>query len=86
MIWKFHYRLCLNNSFLDCGCNHVGSTSNECNSDGQCSCKPNYYGKKCTEFKCQGGFHKRGYAHMPGYYECEGNVTIKILMLKSLKC
>ncbi|KAM9009328.1 laminin subunit gamma-2 [Ara ararauna] len=39
---------------LPCHCHLHGALSPQCNSDGQCSCKPGVMGKKCDQ--CQPGF------------------------------
>uniref|UniRef100_A0A8B9EXT8 Laminin subunit gamma 2 n=1 Tax=Amazona collaria TaxID=241587 RepID=A0A8B9EXT8_9PSIT len=39
---------------LPCRCHPHGALSPQCNSDGQCSCKPGVMGKKCDQ--CQPGF------------------------------
>ena len=50
--------VCLNNCFivfnqsypiLECQCNPDGSTTLECNDNGDCSCKDGYIGQKCDD-------------------------------------
>ncbi|KFU87396.1 Laminin subunit gamma-1, partial [Chaetura pelagica] len=49
------YRLSSEEGCLPCSCNPVGSLSTQCDSHGQCSCKPGVMGEKCD--RCQPGFH-----------------------------
>uniref|UniRef100_A0A8C5X712 Laminin subunit gamma 1 n=1 Tax=Malurus cyaneus samueli TaxID=2593467 RepID=A0A8C5X712_9PASS len=49
------YRLASDEACLPCSCNPVGSLSTQCDSYGQCSCKPGVMGDKCD--RCQPGFH-----------------------------
>ncbi|KFV16423.1 Laminin subunit gamma-1, partial [Pterocles gutturalis] len=49
------YRLGSEEGCLPCSCNPVGSLSTQCDSYGQCSCKPGVMGEKCD--RCQPGFH-----------------------------
>ncbi|KFO07577.1 Laminin subunit gamma-1, partial [Balearica regulorum gibbericeps] len=49
------YRLGSEEGCLPCSCNPVGSLSTQCDSYGQCSCKPGVMGDKCD--RCQPGFH-----------------------------
>uniref|UniRef100_A0A674HD56 Laminin EGF-like domain-containing protein n=1 Tax=Taeniopygia guttata TaxID=59729 RepID=A0A674HD56_TAEGU len=49
------YRLASDQGCLPCSCNPVGSLSTQCDSYGQCSCKPGVMGDKCD--RCQPGFH-----------------------------
>ncbi|KFW02341.1 Laminin subunit gamma-1, partial [Eurypyga helias] len=49
------YRLGSEEACLPCSCNPVGSLSTQCDSYGQCSCKPGVMGDKCDW--CQPGFH-----------------------------
>ena len=35
-----------------CNCNNLGSVNNNCNANGQCSCKAGYTGPKCND-SCQ---------------------------------
>ncbi|XP_053805918.1 laminin subunit gamma-1 [Vidua chalybeata] len=49
------YRLASDEGCLPCSCNPVGSLSTQCDSYGQCSCKPGVMGDKCD--RCQPGFH-----------------------------
>lgn len=45
-----------NREALPCKCNHLGSTSFECDKfGGQCPCKPNVIGRQCTE--CKNGYY-----------------------------
>ena len=38
--------------FADCGCNKEGSANDACDqTSGQCSCKPERYGRTCNEGK-----------------------------------
>lgn len=50
-----HYRDQRTNRCVHCGCSVVGSYSEQCNSDGVCTCKPGVGGDKCDQ--C-----------LPGYY------------------
>ena len=36
--------------FLECQCNRDGSTTMECDTNGDCSCKDGYIGQKCDAF------------------------------------
>ncbi|KFR14673.1 Laminin subunit gamma-1, partial [Opisthocomus hoazin] len=49
------YRLGSEEGCLPCSCSPVGSLSTQCDSYGQCSCKPGVMGEKCD--RCQPGFH-----------------------------
>ena len=54
-MWRFHEAskskkdIVIHTFLSECNCNAVGSTSTECNSDGQCTCKPGFSGQKCNE-------------------------------------
>ena len=37
-----------------CNCNNLGSVNNNCNANGQCSCKAGYSGQKCNKHRCAG--------------------------------
>ena len=54
---QYHYT-------LDCDCNNQGSTSEECNSSGNCFCKLNVIGSKCI--KCDTGYY--GFPHCKGRF------------------
>ena len=57
---------------LVCGCNINGSISASCDPDGQCDCKSNIIGIKCTE--CETGYH--------GFPDCKSKLkknSIRIL-------
>ena len=49
-------------SYLGCDCNDLGSNSTSCHTNGQCFCKANIVGYKCTE--CKSGYH--------GFPDCTG--------------
>ena len=51
-------------NILDCGCNEYGSNSNSCNSGGECDCKKNVSGTKCTH--CSTDFF--------GFPNCKGKI------------
>uniref|UniRef100_H2Z3S5 Laminin subunit gamma-1 n=1 Tax=Ciona savignyi TaxID=51511 RepID=H2Z3S5_CIOSA len=50
-----HYRDPSTNRCVACRCNEIGSTSQQCNVDGQCSCKPGVGGAACD--RCMNGFY-----------------------------
>ena len=50
---------------IDCDCNNQGSTSKECNSSGNCFCKLNVIGSKCTN--CKLGYF--------GFPDCKGKIS-----------
>ena len=50
--------------FLACSCNKQGSNLTECNSDGECYCKPNVINRKCTS--CKNGFY--------GFPDCKDTI------------
>ncbi|KFQ75905.1 Laminin subunit gamma-1, partial [Phoenicopterus ruber ruber] len=64
------YRLGSEEGCLPCSCNPVGSLSTQCDSYGQCSCKPGVMGEKCD--RCQPGFHSLSEA---GCRRCSCNVA-----------
>ena len=43
----------LSSQCTPCNCKTQGSTSTKCNESGTCSCKPNFYGTKCSNRDCQ---------------------------------
>ena len=58
-----HVKVCLNNCFLkshpnpsvsECGCNSDGSTSLQCDANGNCTCKDGFGGKQCDVCKEEG--------------------------------
>ena len=55
---------------IECNCDSNGSNSSSCDSDGMCTCKPNFTGSKCTE--CLSGFF--------GFPECKGKIRELILI------
>ncbi|KFV96685.1 Laminin subunit gamma-1, partial [Fulmarus glacialis] len=64
------YRLGSEEGCLPCSCNPVGSLSTQCDSYGQCSCKPGVMGEKCD--RCQPGFHSLSEA---GCRSCSCNLA-----------
>uniref|UniRef100_A0A0N4VYD5 Laminin EGF-like domain-containing protein n=1 Tax=Haemonchus placei TaxID=6290 RepID=A0A0N4VYD5_HAEPC len=42
-----HWGSALEHTCKPCGCHHVGASSPQCGSLGECTCKPNYIGKQC---------------------------------------
>ena len=58
----------ISNLILECKCDIKGSNSTSCDSNGMCTCKPNFTGSKCTE--CVTGFF--------GFPECKGKIYWKI--------
>ena len=42
-------------TFSECGCSSSGSNSTSCSSSGDCSCKLNVVGTKCTT--CESGYY-----------------------------
>ena len=51
-------------TFLECVCSSSGSNSTSCSSSGDCSCKPNVVGTKCTA--CEPGYY--------GFPNCTGEI------------
>lgn len=59
----------MTSNLLDCDCNNQGSNSTEgCNSDGNCYCKANIIGSKCTS--CNSGYY--------GFPDCKCKVYMAI--------
>ena len=56
------YLLGTSKTFSACKCSTSGSSSTACNTNGQCTCKPNVVGTKCTE--CKSTFY--------GFPNCQG--------------
>ena len=50
--------------FLACSCNKQGSSSTDCNSDGDCYCKSNVINRMCNS--CKNGFY--------GFPDCKGTI------------
>ena len=63
-VHKTHDNHIFSISSLECGCNLNNSITQLCEAiSGNCTCKENYIGSKCTE--CVPGFF--------GYPDCKGN-------------
>ena len=52
----------ISNFTLECGCNLINSVSQDCDSEGRCSCKHDHNDLKCED--CPSGYF--------GYPECKG--------------
>ena len=60
---------------LVCGCNINGSISASCDPDGQCDCKSNIIGIKCTH--CETGYH--------GFPDCKSKLRINLIGILAKK-